>query len=344
MTTNIRFAAASAPRRAFAALSYAALLALGGCHKTSGADPDTAEPKTAGAATKGAAEAEEGVALTADQVQKMGIVAEPAKAADYTAETPGYGVIVAHETIAAAVAEWVSAQATQQQSQAALARSQRLAGTPGAMSADLAESASRQAATDSAAVALAKQRLTGIIGSGYPRGAADGDSVLEQLAGGRIKLLRATFPLGALHGAPPPSLRATHLDAVPSGALPEQGWKSHAVWDAPADTTLPGRSFFALLKGADAAEGERLLVWAPGAGPVLSGVKIPAAAVVIGNGKNWCYVEKKPGTYLRREVNAERPLADGYFVTEGVAAGDKVVTAAAGLLLARETSPGSDAE
>jgi hypothetical protein len=37
-------------------------------------------------------------------------------------------------------------------------------------------------------------------------------------------------------------------------------------------------------------------------------------------------------------------VVDGYFVTEGIAAGDKVVTAAAGLLLARETNPSSEAD
>ncbi len=43
------------------------------------------------------------------------------------------------------------------------------------------------------------------------------------------------------------------------------------VWDAPADSNIPGRSYFALLKGADAGEGERLTVWAP-VGESLSGV------------------------------------------------------------------------
>lgn len=117
----------------------------------------------------------------------------------------------------------------------------------------------------------------------------------------------------------------------------------NVVWDAPADATVPGRSFFALLKGSDAGEGERLQVWAP-IGKSASGVAIPASAAVMSEGKFWCFVEKKPGTFERIEIDIARPTADGYFVTEGVAAGDKVVTAAAGQLLAKESGSGSESD
>jgi hypothetical protein len=117
----------------------------------------------------------------------------------------------------------------------------------------------------------------------------------------------------------------------------------NTVWDAPADATVPGRSYFALLKGSDAGEGERLLVWAP-IGETASGVVIPAAAAVMSEGKYWCYLEKKPGTYVRTEVDTGIPTADGYFVTEGVAAGDKVVVTAAGQLLAKESNSGAESD
>ena len=169
--------------------------------------------------------------------------------------------------------------------------------------------------------------------------------MLQDLAGGKIKLLRTTFPLGTVHGETPKTLRAAHLDAIQS-ASPQAalGTQLTSIWDAPADVSVPGRSFFALLKGGDYAEGERLLVWAPGAGPAQAGVLVPAAAVVISNGKYWCYVEKTPGNFLRVAVNTDRPLAGGYVVTEGVQAGDKVVTSAAGLLLARETNSAADTD
>lgn len=322
---------------ALAAIASLGLLGLPGCHKGT----EAAAPAKDEAAKEGsAATAGEGVTLTAEQVTKLGIATEAAKTADYTAEIVGYGIVIPHDGIAAAVAELTTAQAAQEQSRAAAARAQRLAGTPGAMSADAVETSTRQVATDSAAVVLAERRLSTVIGAGP---LASTGAALQDLASGKAKLLRASFPLGALQGPTPTSLRAAHLQANSSGAH-TPGWGLHPVWNAPADANLPGRSFFAVLNGSDAGEGERLLVWAPGSGPAQRGVTIPAAALVISEGKYWCFVEQKPGTYVRREVATDRPLGDGYVVTQGIAAGEKLVTAAAGLLLAREMNPSTEAD
>ena len=317
-----------------------ALFGIAGCHRT----PAAPDAKDESAKEAGPKDSAEGVSLSAEQVEKMGIATQPAKSMDYRDEIAGYGVIIAHDTIAAAVAELTSAQAAQEQSRAAAARAQRLAGTPGAMSADAVETATRQIATDTAAVALARRRLSSVVGSGLPDGPAAG-SRLQELASGEAKLLRVTFPLGALQGATPSALRAARLDgAAPGVPSVSPGWALHPLWSAPADSTLPGRSFFAVLTGGDASEGERLLVWAPGPGPAQRGVLVPAAAVVISDGKYWCYVEQKPRVFLRREIATNRPVDAGYFVTQGIAAGDKVVTAAAGLLLAREMNPSTEAD
>ncbi len=338
MSTNVGWRGRLAAT-ALAVVASLGLLALPGCHKgNDGAEPSAKEEA---AKESPAAPAGEGVTLTAEQVTKLGIATEAAKTADYTAEIVGYGVVVPHDAIAAAVAELTTAQAAQEQSRAAAARAQRLAGTPGAMSADAVETAARQVATDSAALVLAERRLSSVIGAGP---LASTGAALRDLASGKAKLLRASFPLGALQGATPASLRAAHLETNSAGASQSPGWRLHPVWNAPADATLPGRSFFAVLNGSDAGEGERLLVWAPGTGPAQRGVIIPAAALVISDGKYWCYVEQKPGTYLRREVATDRPVGDGYVVTQGIAAGDKLVTAAAGLLLAREMNPSTEAD
>lgn len=317
-------------RRAIALTTFLScgLLALAGCQKPAPAD----EAKTSAPA----AAAADGVTLTAEQVAKAGIATAPATAANFAAETAGYGVVIGHDTVAVAVAELATAQAAAAQSRAAAARAQHLAGTPGALSADTVDGAVRQVAADTAALSLAQQRLSAVIGGGPP-GGLDGGAVLQDLASGRVKLLRATFALGAALPAPPATLRVARLDAA-------TGWSVHPVWSAPADVNLPGRSFFALLKDSDAGEGERLLVWAPGSGPAQHGVTVAAAAVVISDGRYWCYVATRPGVYVRREVATDRPLGGDYFVTQGVAVGDQVVIAGAGLLLARELNPGTAAD
>jgi hypothetical protein len=329
-----------------AALCAAALL-ICACHKSAApaAEPDGAQPKTAAAKAddkepgeaKGAdADEAKGVTLTAEQMEKLGVVAKAPPAAEYRQETPGYGVVVPHETLAQAVAELTTAEATAQQSRAALARTKRLAGTPGAVSADVEETAARQAAVDEAALTLTNQRLASIVGLRPPWKSDDRSGVLRELAAGQIKLVRVTFPLGTL-SAMPSSLRATHI----SGATPETGWKLNSVWEAPADANVPGRSFFALLKANDAGEGERLMVFAP-VGAASKGVILPAAAVVLSESHYWCYVEKDEGHFVRTPVDTARPTADGYFVTSGFEPDDKVVNAAAGLLLAKETNSGAE--
>ena len=354
---------AALPAGAVAVVICLGVLALAGCHRApvvgdAGIGSPRAEAKekeasnggatkenaTTGTAAKETAPKEdgEGVTLTSEEVEKLGVVTEPAKASDYVAEVPGYGVVVPHDAIATAVAELATARAAQVQSRAVAARAQRLTGTPGAMSADVVESAARQVATDAAALALAEHRLSSVIGVG---GAFAGGSTLQDLASGKIKLVRATFALGALQGAPPASLRSARLDAASAGGAPvSASWTLRTVWSAPADANLPGRSFFALLKDGDASEGERLLVWAPGKGPPVRGVTIPAAMLVISGGRYWCYVEQKPGVYARREVATDRPVGDAFVVTQNIAAGDEIVTAAAALLLSREMNPSTEAD
>lgn len=324
-----------------AALCAAALL-LSACHKSAAPEEDkpkaaAAKPNTQGAGEEKAADAEEakGVTLTAEQSEKLGVVAKAAAAADYRQESTGYGVIVPHEALAQALAELTTAEATAQQSRAALARTQRLAGTPGAVSADVEEGAVRQAAVDRAALTLTNQKLASTIGM-HPPWKEQNSGVLQQLAAGQIKLVRVTFPLGTLSGMPS-SLRATHISAT----SPQTGWKMSSVWEAPAEANVPGRSFFALLKGSDAGEGERLMVFAP-IGEASKGVIVPAAAVILSESHYWCYLEKDPGHFVRTPVDTSKPTAEGYFVDSGIEPGAKVVVTAAGLLLAKEMGSGAE--
>src|SRR5262249_9772062 len=129
------------------------------------------------------------------------------------------------------------------------------------------------------------------------------------------------------------------IDASQGG----QSWESGPVWRAPADATVPGRSYFTILANTEAGEGDHLLVWAP-VGAMESGALVPASAAVISGGQFVCCVEETPGTFVRRQFNPDRPVADGYFVHSGIAPGDRIVTASAGQLLARETNPSREAE
>jgi hypothetical protein len=207
------------------------------------------------------------------------------------------------------------------------------------MSADTLDGLQRQAAVDQVALELSRRKLSSMFGQNSPWKHQINSPQLRALASGDAKLVRVSFPLGATGDAAPTSVRLAHINA-------SQGGKSievHSVWPAPADANVPGRSYFAFLKSNDFGEGERLLAWVS-IGEADSGVLVPASAAVISGGKYWCYVEEKPGQFVRSELDPSMATNDGYFVKEGIEAGAKIVTVSAGQLLAREINPSTAAD
>ncbi|HEX3951901.1 MAG TPA: hypothetical protein VHW95_18780 [Steroidobacteraceae bacterium] len=329
-----------AQRKLMAAGICCTLLATVGCQKTAdGAkEPDGNKPSTAAkAAAPKSADSSQGLNLTPAQIEKIGLETEAAKTVDYAEESAGYGSVIPHLSIAQAVAELASAEAAEKQSRSAVARTQRLAGTAGALSADVQETNARQLAVDSAALNLARQRLSATYGQKPPWSNGRNSRLLQELAGGGMQLIRVTFPLGSLPGDLPKTLSISRLGSAPAG----KRLKVSALWSAPADASVPGRSFFAVLRAGELGEGERLIAWAP-IGAALPGVLIPAKGTVISDGKYWCYIEATPGSFVKTEISGEKPFEDGYVVTQGVKAGDKVVTTGAAQLLAQESNPGAD--
>jgi hypothetical protein len=317
------------------------VLAAAGCQRTpdSAKAPDDKNPGTAAKAAAKAADAGEGVSLTPEQIEKIGLQTEAVKAVEYAEQTAAYGSVIPHESIAQAVAELATAEAAEKQSRSALARTQRLSGTPGALSADVEETNVRQLAVDSAALSLAKQRLSATFGQKPPWSHGQNSELLQQLANGGTQLVRITFPLGSLPGDAPRALSLSRLGAATAG----KRLKVSQIWAAPADASVPGRSFFAVLPAGELGEGERVIAWAP-IGASLPGVLIPAQAAVISDRKYWCYVEQKTGVFVKTEISSDKPFENGYVATEGVKAGDKVVTKGAALLLAQESNSGGDAD
>jgi len=362
------------------------MVLLSACHSAS------APGSASGVAEEAHPADEEGVTLSAEEAGKLGIETRPAVTAAIHAEVEGYATVLSHELIAQAVADVTTAEAAVRQSHAALERIRNLANTPGAFPAESLEGAQRQAAADDAALQLARRKFSVALGLRPPWGSATQGATLSRLANGELKLVRVTFPTGTLRGAAPRELRFEPLN---SGDRPES-WPADAIWDAPADAAVPGRSLFALLKTDAVGEGEHLRAWAAG-GESRNGVIVPRAAAVIHDGRYWCYVRvpapaggsagedaaagkgvsastahgegasasvgvgdsasAPPGEradaaagvsanashFRRAEIDGTRAVGDGYLAKSGITAGDAIVVAGAGLLLARETGS-SEAE
>ena len=311
-------------------LLVAAFLLLSACGQNA---PDKADKKDQ-------ADAAPGVGLSAQEVKSLGITTVAARGSEFRHQVAGYGAVMALDAIAQADADTRSAAAAVAQSAAAAARARSLgSGDEAAVSREIVETAESKAASDQAALFLAQRKAQAVFGVNAPfRDAKDRAALLERLTGGKSVLVRVTFPAGSLRNRMPASLAVARLgDSTKS-------WTTSKVWQAPADPALPGTGFYAIIDGSDLAQNEHVSATVSD-GPSQAGVLVPASALVMGDGENWVYLQNGADHFVRAPVPTDKPVGDNYFVPNGagIAPGQKIVTAGAGLLLSRETNPSTDA-
>jgi hypothetical protein len=306
----------------------AVLLLLAGCGK-----PDQKEE-----AAKAEKTVEGQVVLSEEQVKSLGITTEPAKAAQFRAGLSGYGTVVSLDTIGQTDSDILSAQAVAAQSQAAAIRAQNLFASGVAVSREAMEAAQSKAAADQAALALAQRKAEAIFGHNPPWEGGNRRAIMARLTSGRTVLVRVTFPLGSLERRP------TQLTVARMGKA-SRSWPAAAIWDAPADPAFPGPGILVLVDGSDLAQNDHVIATVPVGAPV-TGVTVPAAALVYSEDRAWVYSQIAPRTYRRVPVDAANATADGYFVpgNAGLAPGAAIVTTGAGLVLARERNPSTEPE
>ncbi len=313
-------------RASFTLFAGLAMLALAACGKQDAAEKKPAEK----------AETETGVSLKPEEIKSLGITTQPAEAASYHAGVDGYGIVVALDTFAQLDADVMTAQAAAAQSQAAASRARSLGtGEEAAVSREVVETANAKADADQAALMLSRRKTEAALGRGAPPLA----TLRTRLASGASVLVRATFPLGALGNEMPRQLRVTRLGAE------RQSWTARTIWEAPADPAFPGRGFYVLLDGSDLAQNEHVTVEVP-VGASMAGVTIPAEALVYGQNQAWAYAEAEPGKFQRVAVDPAKAVTGGYFLPQGsgIRPGQAMVVKGAGLLLARELNPSTEAE
>ena len=157
---------------------------------------------------------------------------------------------------------------------------------------------------------------------------AQGSPQLDAMLAQRSYLVQVTA-IGTYGQAPPPRATAqlpdgTHVSARLISALPQ------------LDPRLQSPSFlYSVSAHPGLVPGINVPFFLP-SGPVRSGVTVPYGAVVWWQGKAWCYVEESPGKFTREEVPTDNPHPAGWFVSEGIAARARVVTAGAQTLLSEE--------
>ena len=326
------------------------LLFASACHRGSSgsedADADDA-PRSSAAPVSQADKAEEerhdALKLTPADMVKLGIAVTPIEASTFHVEVQGFGQVMGRDGVIQALSEIEVAQIRATQSHAALERSRKLEGTAGADTVAAREAAVRQDAEDRSAIYLAQAKMGSLLGQQATRALGINHALVEGLSAGREKLVRVTLPLGAIHGDATPMLRLARLDALAG----DPGWQAKHVWPGPVDAAIPGRSFLVTVDAPGLAEGERLLAYVAvaadsGEGQPLRGALVPSSAMVLTADDAWVYVEHEPGSFSRERLDTTRPLPGGYFVTGKFAAGTRVISSGAGMLLSRELDVSPD--
>ena len=243
----------------------------------------------------------------------------------------GYGRVLDPAPLASLVAELVSARATAEASQKELERLKVLSAQNNT-SARALQAAEAAAQRDRALVDSVQRRFLVAWGS------AIGDhpalaGLIQSLATGENALVRIDLPAGEVLKTQPLGARLFALSDE-SNAV-----EAEFIETAPAvDAQTQGQGFLFLVKSPHPGfvTGVAVIGYLKIAGTPQSGVVIPRVAVTRFNGKPWIYLQSAEDTFLRREISLERPLAEGWFVTQGMKPGDRVVVGGAQMLLSEE--------
>jgi hypothetical protein len=317
-------------------LAASVLGALTGCQRSG----ETRESETSSGANPPPAEVQrspEGVKVTvqAKAQERLGIGVEQPKAMVTEAEVKAYGRVLDPAPLVNAVTDMQAAHNTLAASKQELDRVRMLFQQDRNASARAMETAESNFRRDEIAVQSLQLKLIAAWGKSLVE-QADLPGLVHALAARDCLLVRLDLPAGQFLkealGA-----KLTTLEA------PEDRIEATLLGGAPdVDSQTQGQGFLLLVKRPTAAlrPGQAVTGYLQTAGAGISGVLVPASAIVRADGKAWVFVQTDALTFVRREIKLDRPADGGWLVREGVAARDKLVVTGAQMLYSEELKSG----
>jgi len=184
---------------------------------------------------------------------------------------------------------------------------------------------------DRAGLQTAKARLASVWGRpATARGDLGG--LVRSLVARDVSVARIDLPLGADLHADPSGARLAAVGDPSAGTV-----AAKPIGPAPdADPTTQGRGFLLLVERAPWPAGATLAGWLAVPGPARTGVEVPRSALVRHAGRSYAYLQTADDRFARRDVTLDRPTEQGWFVSGGLAAGDRIVVTGAQQLLSAE--------
>jgi hypothetical protein len=271
------------------------------------------------------------IALTAEEQARLALkVASPATAS-LPREVRAYGRVLDPSPLAAQVAEIATAGAALEASRKESQRLKSLFDQGQNASGRAVETAQAAFERDQVAYQAVQFRLASAWGKaltahpGLP-------GLVQALIAQENALVRLDLPAGERIAAPQ-GARLFTLDA-PDQAI-EAGYLGAA---ADVDPQAQGLGFLFLVKAGDSGlrPGQAVVGQIRQPGEPLTGVLVPASAVIRAVGKAWVYAQTAETEFTRREIPLEHPAAGGWLVTKELGARDRLVIAGAQMLFSEE--------
>jgi hypothetical protein len=298
--------------------------------KEQAADAAADQPISATSSVQIGAGGEVVINLDLKTQQLIGLQTAPVAAATLPPEIKAYGRVLDPAPLAVLVSAAISDRAALAASRREYERLQTLVQGQN-VSAKALEDAEATWQHDQAALAATEAQLTAAAGNVLAH-RPDLPALVAALARSEMTLVRMDVPAGERPGQTPVGA----LLSLPSGG---QTIPAHFLdRAATADPQVQGEGFLFVITNTPPWLSPGLAVsgYLQMPGPPLSGVVVLDNAVVRSDGRAWIYTQTGETNFVRREIILDLPMAGGWFATNAIAAGDKVVVTGAQMLLSEE--------
>lgn len=286
------------------------------------------QPVTGESRAKTGANGETAIALDAKTQQLIGLQTSPVTAATLPPEIKAYGRVLDSAALVSLHGDAVTAAAALQASQPEYERLKKLNAQDNA-SARALEAAEAQMKHDQGALDAAEAQLAAASSKAVLDRTSD---FFQSLAKQEGVLVRLDLPAGESIAGEPTAAQLT-LPGATQAVIADFLGRAAAT-----DPQAQSAGFIFVVTNAPAALSPGLSVagYLQLAGEPADGAVVPDAAVVRSDGRAWIYIQTGDTAFARREISTDHPASGGWFVTNGAAAGDKIVVTGAQTLLSEE--------
>lgn len=296
--------------------------------KERAADEQADQPIAAASRVRTGANGATVITLDAKTQKLAGLQTATLAAATLPPEIQAYGRVLDSAALVVLDDDVLAARAALRAAQQEYERLKKLSAEDNAPARAL-EAAAAEMKRDQSALASAVAQLAAASGKAVAGAPPD---FFQSLARQESALVRLDLPAGEIS-----------VETPTAAQLVLPGMKQPVVANfvgraATTDPQVQGAGFLFLATNAPAtlAPGLALTGFLQLPGEPLHGVVVPGDAVVRSDGRAWIYVQTGGTDFTRHEISLDHPLVGGWFVTNNVVPGGKVVVTGAQTLLSEE--------